>query len=36
VESELRAFNNVVYNMNEQISSHHGSGNGKPKARKQG
>jgi hypothetical protein len=34
VEVELRAFNTVVYNINEQISSNHGSGNGKPKARK--
>src|SRR5271170_932774 len=33
VESELRAFNNVVYNMNEEICSHVGSGNGKPKAK---
>src|SRR5450755_3011165 len=34
VESELRNFNTVIYNMNEQISSHQGSGNGKPKAKK--
>lgn len=33
VEGELRAFNTVVYNMNEQIRSS-GSGNGKPKAKK--
>ena len=29
VESELRAFNTVVYNMNEQASSTKESGNGK-------
>ena len=34
VEGELRAFNSVVYNMNEQATSTNGSGNGKPKARK--
>ncbi len=28
VEGELRAFNTVVYHMNEQVSSH--KGNGKP------
>jgi hypothetical protein len=34
VETELRAFNNVIYNMNEQISFGHKSGDGKLKARR--
>jgi len=34
VEGELRAFNAVVYHMNEQDSPNHGSGNGKPKNKK--
>ena len=34
VEGELRAFNSVVYHINEQASSNNGSGNGKLKAKK--
>jgi len=34
VESELRAFNSVVYNMNESIITAQGSGNGKSKSKK--
>jgi len=33
VEGELRAFNSVIYNINEQVLSPLGSGNGKPKSR---
>jgi len=34
VEGELRAFNTVIYKINEQATSDQGNGNGKPKARK--
>jgi len=34
VEGELRAFNAVVYNMNEEITSAKTAGNGKLKAKK--
>src|ERR1700689_426989 len=34
VEGELRAFNSVVYHFEGHDSSHNGSGNGKPKAKK--
>ncbi len=34
VEGELRAFNSIVYNMNESVSSSEGANNGKPKVKK--
>ena len=34
VEGELRAFNTVVYNINEQTCAHEYGGNGKPKHKK--
>src|ERR1017187_11004996 len=34
VEGELRAFNTVIYHMNDPVPSNHGSGNGKPKTKK--